>query len=207
MMIDLLDVPRISFLLFTAVLAAIRFRYQRLCRDNRIVRSESGLADYGLIALVFVAVLPLPLLYTFSHALDFADYQVVPGLRWCGLPLKAAGLWLFWRSHLALGRNWSGWIALRQRHQLVTAGVYRFSRHPQYLAVLIYGAGLALLWNNWLAGPSTLLAAALLLGIRAPREEVLLLRVFPDDYRDYARSTPRLLRWRRAIPTPLAATV
>jgi protein-S-isoprenylcysteine O-methyltransferase Ste14 len=38
-------------------------------------------------------------------------------------------VWLFWRSHADLGRNWSPSLELREGHELVTEGVYRYVRH------------------------------------------------------------------------------
>ncbi len=46
-----------------------------------------------------------------------------------------AALWLFWRSHADLGRNWSQAFELRKGHELITHGVYRVVRHPMYAAI------------------------------------------------------------------------
>lgn len=40
-------------------------------------------------------------------------------------------VWLLWRSHADLGRNWSPMLEIRQEQSLATQGVYRLIRHPR----------------------------------------------------------------------------
>jgi protein-S-isoprenylcysteine O-methyltransferase Ste14 len=39
--------------------------------------------------------------------------------------------------------NWSIALEVREKHQLVTQGIYRHIRHPMYLALLLYSSALA----------------------------------------------------------------
>lgn len=76
---------------------------------------------------------------------------------------------------------------------LVTAGPYRFSRNPIYLALtaIYFGAGL-LLNNGWIF----LLAIPLLVTMRygvIAREEQYLGKKFGEAYRDYCNSVRRWL--------------
>jgi protein-S-isoprenylcysteine O-methyltransferase Ste14 len=66
------------------------------------------------------------------------------------------GLWLFAKSHADLGTNWSLTLEVREKHQLVTHGIYRALRHPMYSALLLYSLGQALVVPNWIVGPPTL---------------------------------------------------
>jgi protein-S-isoprenylcysteine O-methyltransferase Ste14 len=104
----------------------------------------------------------------------------------------AAGTWLFWRSHADLGVNWSARLALRDRHDLVTAGVYARVRHPMYAALIISGAGQALVLANLIAGFSLLAAALVFYSIRIPREERMMIDAFGDRYRTYMARTGRV---------------
>jgi len=51
----------------------------------------------------------------------------------------AVALWLLWRSHADLGRSWMGTLAIKEKHALVTQGVYRHIRHPMYAAHWLWG--------------------------------------------------------------------
>jgi protein-S-isoprenylcysteine O-methyltransferase Ste14 len=74
---------------------------------------------------------------------------------------------------------------------LVTAGPYRFIRHPIYTAACLFGwAGIL---SNW-SLPAAGLGIALLVGglVRMLCEERLVVRVYPE-YREYARTTKRMV--------------
>jgi len=103
------------------------------------------------------------------------------------------GLWLFYRSHADLGTNWSITLEVREQHRLVTQGVYRHIRHPMYLALALYSLGQALVIPNWVAGPSNLVAFAILLALRVHAEERMMFREFGDEYASYSARTKRLI--------------
>lgn len=145
------------------------------------------------LMLVGIGVAILPLLFLFSPWLAFADVSLP---LWCevlGGVLMLAGLWLFWRSHADLGRQWSVTLELRKDHALVTQGVYRRIRHPMYTAILLFSTAQGLMLHNALAGWSALATLCVLIALRLPKEEAMLIEHFGQDYRDYMARTGRLL--------------
>ncbi len=78
---------------------------------------------------------------------------------------------------------------------LVTSGVYRFSRNPQYAGYVLQLAGLALARRSAVAAA---LAAGPAAAFRwwVPVEERHLAREFGDTYRAYKARAPRWLGWR-----------
>ena len=75
---------------------------------------------------------------------------------------------------------------------LITGGLYRFSRNPIYLSmvVLLYGEAIVLgSLSPWLV-PTAFAAAVSRLFIQC--EEAMLTEKFGDPYRDYCR---RVRRW------------
>lgn len=113
-----------------------------------------------------------------------------------GATILASAVWLFWRSHADLGRNWSPSLQLREEHQLVTTGVYRSIRHPMYASQWLWSVAHPLLLQNWIARWSSLLLFLPLYLSRVPREEQMMLERFGEAYRAYMRRTgcviPRL---------------
>ena len=110
-----------------------------------------------------------------------------------GVACLAVGLWLFYRSHADLGTNWSITLEVREQHRLVTQGVYRRIRHPMYLALFVYSIGQAFAIPNWVAGPSYLVAFAILFALRVGAEERMMLERFGDAYAAYMARTKRLV--------------
>jgi protein-S-isoprenylcysteine O-methyltransferase Ste14 len=103
------------------------------------------------------------------------------------------GLWLFYRSHADLGTNWSITLEVRERHRLITQGVYRGVRHPMYSALALYAIGQALVIPNWIAGLSNLIAFAVLFALRIGAEERMMAEQFGAEYAAYAARTKRLI--------------
>ena len=183
------------FLGFTAAYLAIRGVFIR--RARRQHKTDKGDArDRLLIALVGVGQFVLPLLFVGTPALSFANRAQQFACVCLGAMAMLVGLWLFWRSHVDLGDNWSVTLEIDAQHRLVTRGVYRLVRHPMYTSFFISGLGQALLLANWIAGPAALVAVAVLVIVRVPSEEQMMIAQFGNDYRDYMRRTggivPRL---------------
>ena len=101
-------------------------------------------------------------------------------------------LWLFWRSHADLGQNWSVSLEVCKDHQLVTAGTYKWIRHPMYLSIWLWCLAQSLLLSNWLAGPSSLILFGVMYFLRTPREEQMMREFFGQQYVDYMSRTGRL---------------
>lgn len=75
--------------------------------------------------------------------------------------------------------------------QLVRHGVYRRVRHPIYVGVLLVALGWSVLTASVVAG-GLAIGLAVLIDLKARREEVWLRERFPD-YADYARRTRRFI--------------
>ena len=159
----------------------------------KVARSRKGPLERGLLAFTSLGFL-LPLVWVATPVFTFADYplRLIPFIA--GTLCIGLGLWYFHRSHADLGTNWSITLEVRERHQLVTHGIYRHVRHPMYLALLLYSMGQSLVLPNWVAGPSYLAAIVLLFALRVGPEERMMLEEFGTDYEAYMTRTKRLVR-------------
>jgi protein-S-isoprenylcysteine O-methyltransferase Ste14 len=158
-----------------------------------VVESRRGPLEIALLALMWITGVILPLVAIFTPFLSFADYPLHPGAFAMGTVVLSLGIWLFYRSHADLGRNWSISLEIREDHQLVRSGVYRHIRHPMYTAIFLTALAQALLLSNWLAGPSCFLAFLVMFALRIGREETMMLNKFGEAYGDYMNRTKRLI--------------
>jgi protein-S-isoprenylcysteine O-methyltransferase Ste14 len=119
-------------------------------------------------------------------------FAAAPALKAFPLLLFLAGIAVALAAVLAMGaRTVSILPEPRPGGVLVTHGIYRYLRHPMYLAVLLCALAACLAYQNpvkW--GLAALLLMVLALKIR--REERLLRQHFAD-YAEYARHTAALL--------------
>lgn len=189
---NILQPPNAVFFAGLIVYFWIRGRFVRQTKSEKKALRQFDAVEKALLAAMFPPVLFLPLLYLFTPWLAFAEYELPMFVRWSGAAVMAASLWLFWRSHVDLGQNWSVSLEIRENHELVTTGVYRRVRHPMYASIWLWAIAQGMLLPNWLAGWSVVPVFAAMYFIRTPREERLMLNVFGDEYRRYSRQTGRL---------------
>lgn len=177
-------------------MVAIRAPHGQRSFKVKVVKSRKGALEIVLLTLAWIAFF-LPLIWVATPVLAFADYPLRPLPLVAGTLCFTLGLWLFYRSHADLGTNWSITLELREKHQLITQGVYRRLRHPMYLALFLYAFGQALVLPNWVAGPSYVVAFTLLYALRVGPEERMMREAFGQDYEAYMARTRRLVpgRW------------
>ena len=180
-------------LVSSVMMIVIRAPHGQRSRGLNVVKNRKGRLETGLLTFAWFAFL-LPLVWITTPPLAFADYSLRPGPFIAGVLCLALGLWLFHRSHADLGTNWSVTLEVREKHQLVTHGIYRHVRHPMYLSLLVYSLGQALVLSNLLVGPSYGLAMALVFAFHLGPEERMMLEAFGKDYETYRARTKRLIR-------------
>jgi protein-S-isoprenylcysteine O-methyltransferase Ste14 len=178
----------IEFILISLLRTVQTRPYRRL--EMAVDRTTTP--DMILLALSGIGML-MPLVYVFSSWLDFADYDLPDWTGWLGAVLFAVAIWLLWRSHLDLGRNWTPTLGFREDHELVTDGVFGHVRHPMYAAHILWGIAAALMLHNWIAGltlPGVMVAVYL---SRVSAEEQMMLEQFGEQYEAYMQRTGRLI--------------
>src|SRR6266511_5135928 len=170
-----------------------RKRKQEKMSERRITRQEQILL--GLLTLGGFIV---PLIYAATNWLDFANYTLPAWAGWLGVLLTAGALFVFWRAHADLGLNWSPSLEIREKHELITRGIYGVIRHPMYASQWLLVIAQPLLLHNWIAGFLNLLVFIPFYLLRVKAEEQLMLEQFGDQYRSYMQKVgavfPRFYR-------------
>ena len=173
----------------------IRHPFARKAKKIGVSKSLFGHRESILLGLASLGLFLIPCLYTLTGIPTSFDRPFIPAIAWLGLVPLCASLWLFRRSHVDLGRNWSISLEIRQHHSLVKTGVYRLIRHPMYTSFFLLGLAQMLLLPNWLAGPSGLIGVTILFIFRVRQEERMMLQTIGDEYRAYMATTKRLIPW------------
>ena len=145
-----------------------------------------------LRALGFRLLLGLAWVQTLRVALGWLELAPTPLLRALGCALGLGGALLMFRAQLELGDSWRIGIEPGARPGLVERGMYRWSRNPIFLWLLVSWIGLALLVFDALLGAGVVL---MVLGVRAQvlEEEHWLLETYGEGYRDYAGRVGRFV--------------
>jgi len=111
------------------------------------------------------------------------------------LPLQLGTIWFY----IGLGVFLSGLIiltiatlnfAMTSHDEPITGGLYRYSRHPMYLAMFLIYIGTSLASVSWLFFLLTI-ATVVMIRLEAMFEERYCLKKYADAYREYVNITPR----------------
>lgn len=182
----------VVYLVGLVVGSVIRKVYTAKSRGTKTTKNCSSVSDIILVLAAGVGMV-VPILYLFTPWLNFANYSLPIWSGWVGAAAFAGAIFMLWRSHADLGRNWSATLCVTGQHSLVTTGVYRRIRHPMYTAHLLWAIAQGLLLSNWLAGWAFLVLSVPLYVIRIPKEEQMMLAHFGEEYRQYMGRTGRLI--------------
>jgi protein-S-isoprenylcysteine O-methyltransferase Ste14 len=135
----------------------------------------------GLLLSCLVAIL-----YVFRPALIISgQWQTRPFLIPLGAICLIIHLVFFSLSHFHLKNFWSGTLAIKEMHVLVTRGIYRNIRHPMYTGLFFWAIGSIFVGQNAYFFVIFILIAGILL--RIFKEEKMLENFFKEEYRAYKK--------------------
>ncbi|MFO7652587.1 MAG: isoprenylcysteine carboxylmethyltransferase family protein [Candidatus Krumholzibacteriia bacterium] len=118
--------------------------------------------------------------------------RVFPGVAgWLALAAALGAQALRWWAVATLGPAWSVRIMVPARPRPVTAGPYRYLRHPNYLAVIVEIAAVPLVHGAWITAATASLVNAALLRVRIRTEERALGPSYAQAFTGRRRLVPR----------------
>ena len=112
--------------------------------------------------------------------------------RFTGFCTGLLGDLIFLFSVVCMKDSWRAGIPDTDKTELVTTGIYRFSRNPAFLGFDFMYIGVLLLYFNPLTAAFTLFSVVML-HLQILQEERYLTAAFGEDYTDYKRHVFRYL--------------
>jgi protein-S-isoprenylcysteine O-methyltransferase Ste14 len=137
-----------------------------------------------LIAPVFEYISYPHLKFGFLQQYNFAVTAVGALFALIGTGIRAWSMW-------TLGKYFSAHIEIKNNHQLIENGPYKFIRHPAYAGNILQAVGVPLILNAYLTLSISAMLVLLFL-YRLKREEEVLVREV-KGYEDYTKRTYRLI--------------
>jgi protein-S-isoprenylcysteine O-methyltransferase Ste14 len=83
-------------------------------------------------------------------------------------------------------------VTVQEGHRLITAGLYRYIRHPRYLGAICVAFGASLVFRSWAGLLLNVLLPGLLLE-RMKDEEALMHQEFGAEWEAYCKRSWRLI--------------
>jgi protein-S-isoprenylcysteine O-methyltransferase Ste14 len=140
-------------------------------------------------------LLAIALFLVHPHRIGWLGARFLPrseALFWLGTIMVAAGLGWSVLARVYLGGNWSAAVTVKQDHELIRTGPYRWTRHPIYTGLLAAFAGTAIALGEWRGLIALALVVAAFLR-KSAVEERFMMTQFPDTYPRYRAEVPALV--------------
>ncbi len=151
---------------------------------------------YPILTMIgFLLIVNFKFLGRFGVPVDRFSVRLFPQTMLAdgiAVTLAVAGLITAILARRTLAGNWSGAVALKKDHELITRGPYQYVRHPIYTGILLMALGTAAAFGTWSAPWGFLIIlVGILLKLRS--EEQLLSRHFTKEYPEYKKRTKTLI--------------
>lgn len=191
--IDINGWGSLLWLLAMGIMSAIRIPEERAAQSVATRKSEQSSLENILLAGMLVGSGIVPAIHLVTGVFAFANFSLPDWMLVPGVVMTGIGLWVFWRSHADLGKNWSVSLEIREQHGLITNGIYERIRHPMYAGMFLIYTGFPFFLQNWIAGFSGLAAFCALYLARVSKEEAMMRDEFGESYDEYCRRSGRLM--------------
>ena len=140
-----------------------------------------------LMGIATVGIIPAQLL-----SIAFGWSHLPANARFTGFCVGMLGDLIFLISVLCMKDSWRAGIPEEDRTELVTEGIYSFSRNPAFLGFDLQYIGLLLMFCNLLTGMFSVFAITML-HLQILQEERYLTAAFGPEYLQYRRHVLRYL--------------
>lgn len=156
-------------------------------KDRKKTATEMTLGISGLLLNIYCfarLILPDPNIFVFA---------LPDAVVWAGIVLQVLGtIWLM-LAQAQMGTSWRIGVPedKQDSQQVVTTGLYRYSRNPIYVGVIVFVLGLTLALPSFITGVSLLINVVFIRNL-VQREEVFMAKSFGPDYQAYCL---RVRRW------------
>ena len=144
-----------------------------------------------LMGIATVGIIPAQLL-----SIAFGWSHLPANARFTGFCIGMVGDLIFLISVLCMKDSWRAGIPDRDRTELVTEGIYAFSRNPAFLGFDLQYIGVLLMFCNLLTAAFTVFAVSML-HLQILQEERYLTAAFGAEYMKYHHQVFRYLGRRK----------
>jgi len=185
---------RIIFAVFFIINIIVRYYHHY---SNRLILNKEigheGIKHSIIKRLLIGIYIIVSLFYIFlPDYIDFLKISYHDVFRWLGVLIVLPATFLLVWSFKTLGKYYVPSLKILKNHKLIKDGPYKWIRHPIYLSELLGGFGLALLAQNVILIVIAIVSLYVILFLRMPIEEKMLINTFGNKYKEYMKSTERL---------------
>ncbi|MEI6822726.1 MAG: isoprenylcysteine carboxylmethyltransferase family protein [Bacteroidota bacterium] len=163
---------------------------------NRLIRSgksdkkakDKNTEIYLWMAVIFTITISVYISAAYPTLVVYDDR-----IKLIGLIIIVLGVIFRFIAIKQLGRFFTVNVTIRNDHQLIQSGLYKYLRHPSYSGSLLSFLGFGVSLNNWLSIIFIIIPYFIAVMYRISIEEKALTEQFGKQYIDYKKQTKRLI--------------
>ncbi len=187
----------ILILFYGIYIGKIIIQRKKGIQTDQMARGKKGKQLFITEAILKVATYCTAIIKTISILVN-TTHSCTP-LKIIGLVLCSGGVILFGTTVYTMRDNWRAGIPTNTKTELVTAGIFKISRNPAFLAFdLVYIGILFIFFNLTLFVFSTF--SILMLHLQIRQEEIYLQGIFKNEYTKYKQQTKRYIGVNKTSP-------
>jgi len=161
--------------------------------------STKKISEIILEKILLPSVLLISFIFTIITALHIKLPAIITNyliniiwIKYIGIMFCYIGLIIFLLALISFGKSWRIGIDENNSNELITNGMFKYSRNPIFLFMDLYFTGIMLIYPNIVF---ILLAIGTIIGIHSQilREEEFLLNKFGERYIKYKNKTRRYI--------------
>ena len=191
MRIDQIAALFIILAFYIAYFTKMYLQKRRGIRTHQINQGTKPPETKRVEKVMSVATLVIVVAELLSIVLDWQMFVQKP-LIITGLMVAAIGVLIFIFAMITMRDSWRAGINESEKTQLVTSGIYRFSRNPAFLGFDLMYIGILMTFFNIPLLVFTVFAV-MSLHFQIRREEAFLITVFGAPYEEYMQHTCRYI--------------
>ena len=159
-------------------------------QTNHLGKGKSGFVKIIEITMKIVTIL-VPVVEAVSICINTTCLS--EGVRIAGIVVAALGDLIFITSVVTMRDSWRAGVSETEKTELVTNGIYRFSRNPAFLGFDLVYIGILLMFFNWLLFAVSVVAMVMFHLQIVNVEEDFLMVTFGEAYLDYRKRVCRYI--------------
>lgn len=162
-------------------------------RKKGIQTDQIGKGKVGFVKFIEVTMKIITIIVPISEIISiFVNFSVLPvWARIAGICIAVTGVSVFITSVVTMRDSWRAGVSKTDKTDLVTSGIYRFSRNPAFLGFDLVYLGILLMFFNLPLYIISLLAIIILHLQIVNVEEDFLIDTFREEYINYKKKVCR----------------
>ena len=182
---------RFAFVVLIVLLQVFAVMYNPKAPARKEKQKGAGQTKIDLY-LIQVFSLLIVIVAPYSDSRSIGTVDVGDMARYPGLVLIVVGFVLMLLAEKHLDTQFSVAVELKKDHTLVKTGPYKYVRHPRYLGIALFFAGIAFVFRSWAAMGLTVMLV-MVLAWRITAEEALMKKAFGKEWDAYRAASWRIV--------------